>query len=98
MDKDNAFGDSSFATLTVKTATNQATSKGGKVACGGPTVVVISGYERGKDSDPASMGEPLFRDFQVTIDLPKEPCTRSFNVPAAAAKNLPKGRRTGRKP
>ncbi len=74
------------------------TRKGGKAAFGGPTVVVIQGYDGNKDANAAVMGSPLFREYTVTVDLPKEPSIQRFDVPATAAKDLPKQTKGGRKP
>jgi hypothetical protein len=72
------------------------TRQGGKGACGGPTVVVIQGYDGKKDQ--GTMGDPLFKEHRITIDLPREPSSQDFNVPAEAGKDLPKPSQGGRKP
>src|SRR5579859_2435068 len=72
------------------------TRKGGAGAHGGPTIVIIQGYDGSKDPASGTMGNPLFTEFQIAVDLPKESCQRDFEVPASAAKDLPKSRRTGR--
>jgi hypothetical protein len=70
------------------------TRQGGGPACGGATTVVIEGFDRGSND---TLGNPLFKDYRVAIDLPREPSQRDFAVPASAAKGLPKTR-PGRKP
>lgn len=70
----------------------------GSGACGGPTVVLIQGYDGGKDAGPGTMGNLLFKEFSQAVDLPKESGKHDFAVPASAAKDLPKSRRNGRKP
>lgn len=74
------------------------TRKGGQGACGGPTVVVIQGYAAGPEGAPGSMGSRLFREFQIETDLPRQSCTRDFDVPASAAQDLLRTPRKGRKP
>src|SRR5262249_52935973 len=74
------------------------TRKGGKGACAGPTVVVINGNEAGKDPASGSMGIALFKEYQITIDLPSSPCEKSFDVPTFAAKDLPKTPTTRKPP
>ena len=56
----------------------------GRGASGGPTIVRIEG------TDGAAMPVSLFVEYLEPIDLPKETCVRDFNVPASAAKGLPK--------
>ena len=56
----------------------------GQGAWGGPTIVVIKG------NDGSENFRPLFLEYQEAVDLPKETCVRDFNVPASAAKGLPK--------
>jgi hypothetical protein len=74
------------------------TRNGGRGAWGGPTIAVIQGYDGSKGPTPGWLGNRLFREYQEAIDLPKEPCTRNFTVPASAASDLPKAPRGGRTP
>ena len=55
--------------------------KGGKGAGGGPTIVIIHGFD-GQKADKAALGQILFGEHQTTIDLPRENCERHFDVPA----------------
>lgn len=64
------------------------TSVGGKGTIGGPHVARLSGSE-GKSGD----GAPLFADFTVGVNLPKEKSTQKFEVPATA--KAPAGSRPG---
>jgi len=65
-------------------------NKGGKGAHGGPTVAVIEGYDGNKQANPSSQGQRLFKKYSVAVELPKEACTKNFEVPASAAKGLVK--------
>ena len=56
----------------------------GQGTIGGPHVVSISGsdgkpYDMGRQINP--MGRPLFADYKVSIDLPRETATHDFVVP-----------------
>jgi hypothetical protein len=73
------------------------TRVGGKGSSGGPMIVVIRGYDGIAGDTPGSLGKRLFMDFQIPVELPKEDCTRDFEVPASAADHLPKGPRGGKK-
>jgi hypothetical protein len=74
------------------------TRDGGKPACGGPTIVVIRGLDAPAETAPGSGRTPLFREYQESLDLPRESCTRDFEVPLSAADDLPAPRRVGRGP
>jgi len=73
------------------------TRQGGRGAVGGPTVVVIQGSD-GKDEVPGGAGNPLVTDYEVAVELPRESCTRDFDVPASAAAPTPQRPRSGRRP
>jgi len=56
----------------------------GKGTVGGPHVIRIVGY----DGKPSPGGEstavkPLFTEYKLEIDLPREDATRDFDVPAS---------------
>jgi hypothetical protein len=74
------------------------TRKGGGSVCGGPTVVVIQGFDGSKDAGSATMGNALFKEFQIAVDLPRESGKWDFQVPGYAVKDVPKSRRGNRKP
>lgn len=74
------------------------TRKGGKGGCGGPTIAVIEGFDGGDGVDPKFLGNRLFLEFQVPIELAKAHSTKDFEVPASAAQNLPKGPRPTKRP
>ena len=63
------------------------TSQGGKGCTGGVVVVRIEGFEA--TDQPGVFGKPLFAAFELKDDLPREACTRTFEVPASAASGLP---------
>lgn len=58
------------------------TKKGGRGIAGGPTIVRIQGTD--------GAGKRLFLEYKLQVDLPPGTATKDFDVPAAAAKNLPK--------
>jgi hypothetical protein len=64
------------------------TRQGGKGAPAGAVIVRIEGFD-GKGG-AKSFGKPLFVAYQIEVELPREPCTRAFEVPASAARNLPR--------
>jgi hypothetical protein len=74
------------------------TRKGGRPATAGPTIAVIQGYDGDQTDVPGSMGNPLFREYQTAVELPRETCTQNFEVPASAAEDAPKAPRSGRRP
>jgi len=56
-------------------------AEGGKAVIGGPFTVRIFGYD-GKPVGELPRGQPLFSTYQQQVDLPKESCTKDFDVPA----------------
>lgn len=62
------------------------TSKKGRGVLGGAYNVYISGQAQKGDPAKGIIPPPLFRDFQVKINLPKEPSTQNFNIPPDATK------------
>lgn len=52
----------------------------GKGHVGGPHKVKITGLS-GESSDEFSVGQRLFPDYELTVELPQEPSTRDFEVP-----------------
>ncbi len=63
------------------------TRKAGQGHTGGAIVIRIEGFD-GKSDDPKFPGTPIFVPHQITRDLPKEPTTQTFDVPASAATGL----------
>jgi len=61
----------------------------GKGVTGGPTVVRILGFKK-EGADSSGFGPPLFQEYTLQVDLPVADSTRNFDVPASAAKGLPK--------
>jgi hypothetical protein len=57
----------------------------GRGTVGGAHVVTINGFD-GNPAPQAELpdGKPLFPDYTVHIDLPKETTTHDFNIPASA--------------
>ena len=53
----------------------------GKGTVGGPHIVRIEGLD-GKASGEMPYGNPLFEDYKVILDLPKEDTSHDFDVPA----------------
>ena len=65
------------------------TSRVGKGVNGGPMVVRILGFKK-EGADDSGFGPPLFQEYTFKVDLPRGNSTRDFDVPAEAAKGLPK--------
>jgi len=65
------------------------TAKGGKGVAGGPTVVRIQGFHK-EGADASGFGPPLFQEYSTQVDLPQEYSTKDFEVPASAARGVPK--------
>lgn len=61
------------------------TSKNGKGLIGGPHIVRITGFDRATE-DETTTAEPLFSEYKIEVDLPKEGGTKDFEVPADAPK------------
>jgi hypothetical protein len=61
------------------------TSVDGSGTVGGPHVVKITGLGGKTDPDLFPEGEPLFPEWETSVDLPKEKTTQDFAVPATAA-------------
>ena len=62
----------------------------GSLMSGGALIVRINGYD-GKSTSTNPAGQALFLNYEVEVDLPRAYATKDFDVPAAAAKDLPKG-------
>ena len=62
----------------------------GRGVSGGPTVVRIQGHKKEPADVTSGYGPPLFAEYTVKADLPGETSTKDFDVPASAAKGLPK--------
>jgi hypothetical protein len=81
-------GQSGFADI-VDGAFDTSAANGRGVA-GGPTIVRIVGNKK-EPADPTSgYGPLLFAEYSVKAELPRETSTKDFDVPASAAKGLPK--------
>jgi hypothetical protein len=61
------------------------TLTGGKGTIGGPQTVRIEGT----DPTPAADGTVVAVKYETKVDLPKEPTTKDFDIPAAAGKREP---------
>src|SRR5262249_53060077 len=53
----------------------------GKGASGGKYVVRISGFDGTPGLSELPFGRPLFQDYEVKLDLPREKTTQNFTVP-----------------
>jgi len=53
----------------------------GKGTVGGPHIVRIVGYD-GEPQSEMPQGKPLFREYQLQIDLPRHNARQDFDVPA----------------
>jgi hypothetical protein len=51
---------------------------------GGPMVIRIEGY----DGQSGGFGTPIFKPFEIRLDLPKQEGEHNFEVPASAAKDF----------
>lgn len=65
-----------------------STSESGKGTPSGPLIVRIEGFD-GKTNANQPMGQMIF-SYQTAIDLPQGTTSKDFQVPDAAAKNVPK--------
>jgi hypothetical protein len=90
-DPDTAAGGSGlsgFAVIVDGTFDTSAT--GGQGVAGGPTVVRIQGHKKEPADAISGYGPPLFVEHTVKADLQQGTSTKDFDVPASAAKGLPK--------
>jgi hypothetical protein len=56
----------------------------GKGTCGGPQTAVISGYDgKSVPGIEVNAGKPLFTEYRVNVDLPRETGSKDFDVPAS---------------
>lgn len=62
------------------------TSKKGRGVLGGAYNVYISGQAEKGNPEKGVIPPPLFRDFQVKINLPKKSTVQNFNIPSNAKK------------
>jgi hypothetical protein len=75
-----------FATIKQGAYDTRATGEG---AAGGPTVVLLEGFD-GVAKENLPLGMPLFK-WDVRLELPKEgPAAQDFEVPAEAADRVSK--------
>ena len=67
------------------------TQAGGRGTVGGAHLARISGHEKRAGNVADEIGEkpPLFSDYLVKVDLPKQNSKQDFQVPADAAKPKP---------
>ena len=79
---DTSKGNQGPAGYTVIKDGTYSTEQIGKGTVGGPHIVVILGLD-GKTApgDETDGGAPMFPAYRTTVDLPKEPATKDFNVP-----------------
>jgi len=66
------------------------TRKKGAATPGGALIVRIDGFD-GQTTATNFVGQPLFLTYEVEVEVPQANATKDFDVPASAAKNLPKG-------
>jgi len=66
------------------------TTAGGKDARGGPTIVRVTGYSNENPDKISGFGQPLFAEFETKLNLPEKASEHDIEVPASAAKGLPK--------
>ncbi len=59
------------------------TRTGGRGIIGGPHIVRIQGFD-GKPGNELPLGEKIFNEHQIAVDLPKETTTKDFQVPLSA--------------
>jgi hypothetical protein len=60
------------------------TREKGRGFSGGPQVVVISGFDgKPKPGSEIIAGLPLFPEYRVTVDLPRETTSKDFVIPPA---------------
>lgn len=69
----------------IKDGVYDTAAEGGQGVAGGPMVVRIEGYDGVKIDEERLNGKPLFPEYRVQVDLPKEGGTQDFDVPASAA-------------
>src|SRR5262245_4608631 len=65
------------------------TRNNGSATPGGPLIVRVDGFD-GNTTPSNLVGQPLFLNYEVRVEVPRDSATKDFDVPAAAAKNLPK--------
>lgn len=65
------------------------TRNNGSATPGGPLIVRVDGFD-GNTTSSNLVGQPLFLSYEVRVEVPRESATQDFDVPASAAKNLPK--------
>lgn len=56
--------------------------KSGRGVVGGPHIVQVIGFDGKPVDDMCPDGEPLFPDYTITIELPKENTSHDISVPA----------------
>ncbi len=80
-------GPSGFADIR---AGKYDTSDNGKGSVSGPMIIRVSGYSD-QDKDAISgYGKPLFVEYQTKAEMPTSKSEYNIEVPASAAKGLPK--------
>ena len=73
----------------IKNGVFDTRNKGGATP-GGPLIARIDGFD-GQSSPTNAVGQALFLGYETEFEAPRADATRDFDVPASAAKNLPKG-------
>src|SRR5262245_45535519 len=66
------------------------TRNNGAPAVGGALIVRIDGFD-GKTTPGNLVGQPLFLNHEVRLEVSRADAVRDFDVPATAAKTLPAG-------
>lgn len=87
---DSTLGNSGMAASVEISDGEFDTSRRDQGHVGGPHVVKITGLD-GKASPEFPNGVPMFPDFEIKIDLPKEESTKDFEVPADWVNPAPAG-------
>jgi hypothetical protein len=60
------------------------TRQNNKGICGGPHIVVIIGFDGKPGPTPENIaGKPLFPEYRVNVDMPRETTNKDFVVPPA---------------
>jgi len=83
-----ASGQSGFA--EIKDGVYDTSAAGGRGVTGGATVVRIQGHKKDPADAISGYGPPLFAEYTTKADLTQAAATKDFDVPAAAAKGMPK--------
>ena len=66
------------------------TGRGGQGSPNGPMIVRVTGYSDENKDAISGYGRPLFAEYQTKADMPAAASEFDVEVPASAAKGLPK--------